>query len=68
MDRMTTIAVGIEMAKEAPRKNYLLIENNETHLLSLTNSQLNLLDWLDNVGLLYDYTIEEIKTTDFEII
>jgi hypothetical protein len=69
MEKMTTIAVGIEMTKEQPRKNYILIDGNERYFLSLTNEQKDFFDWLDNYGMIScSCTIEDIEKIEFEKI
>lgn len=65
MEKMTTIAVGIEMTKEAPRKNYILIDDNKRFFLSLTNEQKDFFDWLDNYGMI-TCSCTDIEEIEFE--
>ena len=67
MEKRTTIAVGIEMTKEEPRKNYILIDGSERFYLSLTNEQKNFFDWLDGYGMIScSCTIEGVEEIEFE--
>ena len=67
MEKMAVLGIEIAQTIEAPRKNYQLRVDGEAYYLSLTNDQINFLNWLDDYGMLsYNFAIEKLEDIAFE--